>query len=65
MFKISKPTKAQVIHAGEVVAVLFVGTAVSVWRVQPDPFSKAAAVAAFAAGLGAVYGLVKGFTTTL
>ena len=65
MFKLSMPTKQQLINTAELVVVTFVLAFVPVWTMQPDPFSKAALVAAGAAGLAALYRLVKSFVTTL
>lgn len=63
--KISKPTKAQIQHDAYLVVIAFVGTAFTVWQVQPDKFSKAAAVAAVTAGVAAVITVVKSIFTTL
>lgn len=65
MFQISKPTKAQVIKTVELVIVAFVATFSSVWTAQPDPFTKAAVVAALAAAGAAVYGVIKSLVTTV
>jgi hypothetical protein len=65
MFKLSMPTKQQLINTAELVVVTFVLAFVPVWTIQPDPFSKAALIAAGAAGLAAIYRLVKSFVTTL
>lgn len=64
MFKISKPTKAQVIRSVEMVIVAFVFSFGSVWTSQPDPFSKSAVLAAIAAAGVAVYNVVKSIITT-
>lgn len=60
MFQISAPTKKQLIHALELATVTFVGTFVMVWTKQPDPFSKAAVIAALSGGVAALYGIAKG-----
>jgi hypothetical protein len=65
MFQFSKPTKEQLIHTAELIVITFVVSFVPVWTIQPDPFSKAALIAAGAAGLAAIYRLVKSFVTTL
>jgi hypothetical protein len=63
--KISKPTKTQVQHDLYLVATAFVAAAISAWQVQPDKFSKTAAVAAVTAGIAAVITIGKSILTTL
>lgn len=65
MFKLSKPTRKQVVDSVERVILVFVVTAVGAWQLQPDRFSKAALVAAGAVGLTAVYQALKSLTTSL
>lgn len=65
MFKLSKPTRKQVIDSAERVVLVFVVASVGAWQLQPDHFSKAAVVAAGAVGLTAVYQAVKSLTTSL
>lgn len=63
MFKLSRPTKAQVVKAVEFAAVTFVTAAVAAWLRSANPFSRDALVAAVAAGGAALYGIVKAFVT--
>jgi hypothetical protein len=64
MFKISAPTKDQVIHGVERTVAVFVVTAITTWHLNGDQFSKAALWAAGLAGATAVYQvLVSSFTT--
>jgi hypothetical protein len=62
---VSVPTKSQVIKSVELVAVAFVSTSVYSWINSPNPFSKAAVVGAGAAGIAAVYSLIKIFVSNL
>ncbi len=63
--KVSKPTAEQIKHDVFLTVVAFVGAFYAVWQVQPDPFSKAAVVAAGAAGFAAVLTVAKSIFTTL
>jgi hypothetical protein len=65
MFKASLPTKKQWQDVAVWIVVPFVGSAIAMWIKQPNPFSKAAAITAITAGVGAVLALLKGFTTTI
>lgn len=65
MFKVSLPTKSQLIHTAELAVVSFLGSAIAVWIRQPNPFSKAAVIVAITTGVGALAGLAKGVLTTL
>ncbi len=65
MFQLSLPTRRQLVKAVEYAVVVFVGATVATWVKTPNPFSRDALIGAIGAGLGALYGLAKGLTTTL
>lgn len=65
IIQLSMPTKSQVIKGIEIVVLAFIVTFVTTWSQQPDPFSKAAILAACAAAITAIYVLLKDFLTTL
>lgn len=59
--QITLPTKQQMLKALELAVIGFVSTFFAVWAKQPDPFSKAAFIAAFGGAVGALYGIARGF----
>ena len=63
--KLSVPTKEQIIHGVERVALVFVTVTVGIWLKSADPFSKAAIWGACLAGATAVYQAVISIVTTL
>lgn len=63
--KISKPSTEQIKHDAFLVAVAFGGTFIAAWQSQPDPFSKAGVIAAWAAAVAAVVTVAKSILTTL
>lgn len=63
--KISKPTKSQIQHDLWLIGTTFVTAAFVSWQLQPNKFSKAAAVAAVTAGVAAVITIGKSILTTL
>lgn len=63
--KVSLPTKEQVIHSIERVALVFVTVTLGVWIKSPMPFSKDAAWGAALAGSAAVYQAVLSLFTSL
>jgi hypothetical protein len=65
VFKLSTPTKDQIIHDSERVVAVFLVSAFAVWTQNGSQFTKAAVVGALAAGGTAVYSLVKSFITVL
>lgn len=65
LISVSLPTKDQVVKGVEIVAVTYVAAFAWTWAHSPNPFSKAALVGAGAAGLAAIYALVKGFLTNV
>ena len=65
LISVSLPTQRQVVKGLELVVLAFVGTFVATWVQQPDPFSKAAVIAAYAAAMVAIYTLLKSFLTSL
>lgn len=65
MFKLSKPTKQQVIHGVERVVTVFVVAFFGVWQLSSDKFSKTTLWAAGLAGITAVWQLVLSTVTTL
>lgn len=65
IFKLSIPTKAQVIASVERVVAVFLVAAFSVWQVSNYQFSKAAGIAAITAGIAAVYQALRSVLTSL
>lgn len=65
IFKLSVPTKAQVISSIERVVAVFLVAAFAVWQAAPDKFSKATGIAAVTAGTVAVYQALKSVLTSL
>jgi len=65
MFKLSLPTKKQIIAGIERVVAVFLISDYTVWARSNYTFSKATAIAGVAAGATAVYGLIKSFLTDL
>lgn len=65
VFQLGVPRKPQIVHGAERVLVVFVVAALTVWQTQPDKFTKAAGLAAVAAGFTALVQLVISTLTTL
>lgn len=65
MFKLSVPTKAQVVHGFERALLVFVAGSLGDWLKSTNPFSKAAALGAVLAGATLVYQAVLSTFTTL
>lgn len=65
LVSISTPTKTQIIRGVEIVVLTYALTFVTTLSQQPDPLNKAALLAASAAGIAAVYALVKSVLTDL
>lgn len=65
LINVSLPTQQQVVKGVELVVLAYAVTFVTTLSQQPDPFSKAAVLAASAAGIAAIYALAKGFLTSL
>ena len=63
-FKISTPTSSQLKHDFYLVVVAFVTSGIAIWQVQPNKFSKAAALAGVTAGIAAVVTVIKSIITT-
>lgn len=65
LVKLSVPTKEQVIHGVERVAMVFVTVTLGFWLKSPNPFSKDAALGAALAGATAVYQAALSILTSL
>lgn len=65
VFQLSVPTPAQLVKSAERVAAVFLVAGFTVWIKNGQHLNKAAALAAVAAGVTAVYQLVVSSVTTL
>jgi len=65
VFKVGLPTQTQVVKSVERVVAVFVVAALGFWVATPNPFSRASVIAAWFAGVTAVYQLIVSTVTIL